>query len=179
MKRLLTLCIAALLTLLAGCASVEPQVYANEKPALDLRRYFNGTIEGHGMFVSRGGKVDRRFVVRIAASWNGEVGTLDEDFAWSDGKTEKRIWTLRPVAGQPGRWTGTAADVIGEATGVVAGNALNWRYRFALKTDEGKTYNIAFDDWMYLIDERVMLNTAKMSFWGFHVGEVIISFRKL
>lgn len=163
--------------LLAGCSSVDPQVYAEEKPPLDLRRYFDGTIEGHGLFVNRSGAVERRFVVRVAASWHGEVGTLDEDFVWSDGKTERRVWTLRP-AGQPGRWTGTAADVVGEASGTVSGNALNWTYTFALKTESGSVYHIDFDDWMYLVDERVLLNRAVMRFWGFKVGEVLISFRK-
>ena len=135
-----------------------------------------GALIGHGMFSDRSGQVQRRFVVTIKATWNGDVGTLDEDFVWSDGKTEKRIWTLRPVPGAPGRWTGTADGVIGEARGTVAGNALHWKYDFRLKTDEGKTYDIAFDDWMFLIDERVMLNRAVMSFWGFRVGEVLISF---
>jgi hypothetical protein len=163
----------------AGCSSVDLQVYAGQAPPLDLRRYFDGAIEGHGMFVNRSGQAERRFVVRINASWQGEVGTLDEDFVWSDGRTEKRVWTLRPVAGQPGRWRGTAADVVGEAKGIVAGNALNWTYTLLLRTDGGSTYHIDFDDWMFLIDERVLLNRAVMRFWGFKVGEVLISFRRL
>ena len=167
-----------LLALAAGCSSVDPQVYAKEQPPLDLRRYFDGTIEGHGAFVNRSGVAERRFVVRIAASWQGEVGTLDEDFVWSDGKREKRVWTLRPVPGQPGHWRGTAPDVVGEARGVVAGNALHWTYVLALQTDGGSTYRIDFDDWMYLVDERVLLNRAVMRFWGFRVGEVLISFRR-
>lgn len=168
------LALAALLT--AGCASVEPQAYASEQPALDLKRYFNGHIVGHGMVLDRSGRVTRRFVVDIKASWNGDVGSLDEDFVWSDGEREKRIWTLRPVTGETGRWTGTAADVVGEARGVVAGNALNWQYTLALKTREGRRFDLVFDDWMFLIDERVMLNRAVMRFWGFRAGEVLISF---
>jgi hypothetical protein len=163
--------------LLAGCAATDPQRYAKEKPALDLRQYFNGTLEGHGMVLDRSGEVTRRFVVVIKASWQGDTGTLDEDFTWSDGAKEKRVWTLKPGAA-PGQWIGTAADVLGQANGVVAGNALNWSYTLAYKTAEGKTYNIGFDDWMFLVDERVMLNRAVMSFWGFRVGEVLISFTR-
>jgi len=175
-KRLLAAAAAVLLAV--SCSSIEPQTYASEKPALDLKRYFDGTLTGHGLFMDRSGQVQRRFVVTISASWAGDVGTLDEDFVWSDGEREKRIWTLRPVAGQPGRWTGTAADVKGEAAGVVAGNSLNWTYTFMLKTKEGKRYDIDFDDWMFLIDDKVMLNRAEMSFWGFRVGEVLISFSR-
>lgn len=174
--------IALLLPLvLAGCAAVDPAVYADQTPALDLRRYFDGTLEGHGLVTDRAGQVQRRFVVTIRASWTGEVGTLDEDFVWSDGEREKRVWTLRPAGTEGGvqRWIGTAADVIGEARGSVAGNALNWRYTFDLKTRDGKRYALDFDDWMYLLDERVMLNRAAMTFYGVRVGEVLISFRRL
>jgi hypothetical protein len=180
LKSVLTRLVAAAgaVLLAASCSSIEPQVYAQEKPALDLKTYFDGNLVGHGLFMDRAGQVQRRFVVTIKATWAGDVGTLDEDFVWSDGEREKRVWTLRPVAGQPGRWTGTAADVKGEAQGVVAGNALNWTYTFLLKTSEGKRYDIDFDDWMFLIDEKVMLNRAVMTFWGFRVGEVLISFNK-
>lgn len=166
------------LVLLAGCSSVDPHVYRKQQPALDLARYFAGTLEGHGMVLDRGGEVQRRFVVLIRATWNGDVGTLDEDFTWSDGKKERRVWTLRRSVPDGSRWIGTAPDVIGEAQGLVAGNALNWSYTLDLPTGSGR-YKVAFDDWMFLIDDRVMLNRAVMSFYGVRVGEVLISFRKL
>jgi len=165
---------------LGGCSTIDPKVYAQEAPALDLRRYFNGTLVGHGMFSDRSGQVQRRFVVTIQASWKGDVGTLDESFVWSDGEKERRIWTLTRLGDERGvtRWLGTADDVIGQAQGTAAGNALNWKYTFDLKTREGGRYRIAFDDWMFLIDERVLLNRAEMSYFGFKVGEVLISFQK-
>jgi hypothetical protein len=43
---------------------------------------------------------------------------------------------------------------------------------------DGRTYEVSFDDWMFLIDREVMLNRAVMSFWGVRVGEVFISFRR-
>ena len=172
------LALLLLVTVLAGCAGVDPASYRAELPALDLARYFAGALEGHGMVLDRGGNVQRRFVVRIQATWSGDVGTLDEDFTWSDGRNERRVWTLRRAAADGSRWVGTAPDVIGEAHGVVAGNALNWHYTLDLATDSGR-YKVAFDDWMFLIDDRVMLNRAVMSFFGVRVGEILISFRKL
>lgn len=163
---------------LSACGSVDVQRYAQQEPRLDLREYFNGQLVGHGLFMDRAGEVQRRFVVTIAASWQGEVGTLDESFVWSDGKRERRVWTLRPVPGAPGQWTGTADGVIGTAHGTVAGNALHWTYDFRLPVGE-TTYDVGFDDWMFLIDREVMINRAVMSFWGVRLGEVLISFRKL
>jgi len=164
--------------MLSACstADVAPvSHYAQEKPVLDLKTYFNGTIDAWGIFQDRSGKVVKRFSVVMHCSWQGDVGTLDEDFTYSDGTKQKRVWTLRKNA--KGEYIGTADDVIGEAIGVTAGNALHWNYVLALPVD-GKIYNVNFDDWMYLMDDKVMLNRAVMSKFGFKLGEVILSFQK-
>jgi hypothetical protein len=175
---LLRLAALFLAALVAGCASIDPAVYSDQKPALDLRRYFDGRLEGHGMVLDRSGQVTRRFVVAIRGDWQGDTGTLTEDFLWSDGERETRVWTLTPVPGQPGRWEGRAENVLGSAQGTIAGNALNWRYAYRLKTGDGSTYDLDFDDWMFRIDDKVLLNRAVLTFWGFRVGEVVIAFRR-
>lgn len=168
--------LAAFLTLgLAGCAGVPVERYRAEQPVLDLARYFNGTIDGWGMFQDRSGQVIKRFTVVIEATWQGNVGTLDEHFTWADGTTSRRVWTI--TADGEGRYRGRADDVIGEASGEAAGNALHWRYVLALPVGE-KVYHVDFDDWMFLIDERVMLNRSAMKKWGFHLGEVTLSFTR-
>ena len=43
---------------------------------------------------------------------------------------------------------------------------------------DGKEYEVQFDDWMFLVDERVMLNRATMSKFGVTLGEVLLSFSK-
>jgi hypothetical protein len=171
-RRLLFIAAAALV---AGCAGPVPADYAAEKPVLDLKQYFNGELVAHGIFTDRSGKVARRFTVQMTGTWNGRQGTLDERFTYSDGKTERRVWRLTDEGN--GRWTGRADDVVGVAEGISAGNALNWRYTLALPVD-GKVYEVQFDDWMYLMDDRVMLNKAVMSKFGFRLGEVTLSFTK-
>jgi hypothetical protein len=161
--------------LLSACAGPAPADYAAERPVLDLKRYFNGEVRAHGLFADRSGKVQRRFTVRMDCSWTGAQGVLDEHFTYSDGKTQRRVWRLTDL-GQ-GRYRGLADDVVGEATGIASGNALNWRYTLRLPVDD-KVYEVDFDDWMFLVDERVMLNKAVMSKWGFRVGEVVLSFTK-
>lgn len=160
---------------LSGCASVEPIAYAQEKPVLDLKTYFNGTIDAWGLFQDRSGKVIKRFTVLMRCTWQGNTGILDEDFTYSDGTRQKRIWRLTETS--PGNYIGKADDVIGEAIGTASGNALNWRYVLALPVD-GTVYNVNFDDWMYLVDENVMLNRAVMSKFGVKLGEVLLSFTK-
>ena len=43
---------------------------------------------------------------------------------------------------------------------------------------DGKVYEVQFDDWMFLVDQRVMLNKAVMSKFGVRLGEVTLSFYK-
>lgn len=159
----------------AGCAGPTPADYAAERPLLDLREYFNGDVTAYGIFTDRSGRVVRRFTVLMKCSWDGDHGVLDEYFAYADGETQRRVWRLKKMP--DGRYTGTADDVIGEASGQAAGNAFNWRYTLALPVD-GKVYHVQFDDWMYLVDERVMLNTAVMSKFGFRLGEVTLAFTR-
>lgn len=174
MKRRIVLAAALALTL-AGCAGPRIDDYAAEKPALDLKQYFNGTLDAYGIFTDRSGKVVKRFTVVMKGSWNGDEGVLDEDFVYSDGSLQKRIWRLKRLP--DGRYTGTADDVVGEARGQARGNAFNWSYTLALPVD-GRVWHVDFDDWMYLMDDRVMLNTAVMSKWGVKLGEVTLSFVK-
>ena len=163
-------------TLIAACSTaLQPERYAAEKPQLDLQRYFNGTLDAHGMFQDRSGAVIKRFSVVMRCSWAGDIGTFDEDFSYSDGTRQKRVWTLRKVA--PGRYLGSAPDVVGQAVGIVSGNALRWTYVLALPVD-GKLVKVDFEDWMFMIDDQVMLNRAAMSKFGFALGQVTLSFNK-
>jgi hypothetical protein len=176
MKRrlLLSAGVAAAATL-SGCAGPQISDYAAEKPVLDLRQYFNGTLDAYGVFTDRSGQVVKRFTVVMRCSWNGEDGVLDEDFVYSDGTTQKRVWRMKHLGN--GRYTGTAGDVVGTAVGEARGNAFRWGYTMALPVD-GKVYEVQFDDWMYLMTERVMLNKATMSKFGIRLGEVTLSFVK-
>jgi hypothetical protein len=171
MKRLL----CAMAIALTACASPTPADYAAEKPVLDLQRYFNGDITAHGIFTDRSGKVVRRFTVLMKCLWTGDEGVLDEAFTYSDGKTERRVWRMKKLP--DGKYTGTAGDVVGTAHGQAAGNAFQWAYTLKLPVD-GSVYEVQFDDWMFLIDERVMLNKAVMSKFGIRLGEVTLSFHK-
>lgn len=172
MKRLLSL--AALL--LTACASHDVQLYANSKPKLDLPAFFAGTTDAWGMFQKRDGAVAKRFHVEITGT-SDEAGvlTLDENFRYDDGSTQRRVWRL--IRQADGRWLGYAGDVKGSATGEVAGNALRWQYSLLLPVD-GTTYAMQFDDWMFLIDDCTMINRASMRKFGFELGEVTLMFRK-
>ncbi len=168
---------AAFSTALLGACSSAPQIqdYAGETPVLELREYFNGTLDAYGIFTDRAGKVVKRFTVVMNCTWNGDAGVLDEAFTYSDGTTQRRIWRLTRHA--DGRYTGQADDVVGSAQGEQSGNAFHWSYTLALPVD-GRVIEVQFDDWMYLMNDKVMLNKAAMRKWGVGLGEVTLSFIK-
>ncbi len=172
MKRWLLLLCCVVLT---SCGSVSVDDYATEKPVLDLTRFFDRPVQAWGIYQDRSGKVLKRFHVDITSRRDGDRLILDERFVYSDGSTQRRVWTLIPD-GQ-NRWRGTADDVAGEATGELAGNALRWRYQLNLPVD-GTTYVVTFDDWMYLMDEDTLINRSSMLKLGVELGQVTLFFRR-
>ena len=153
---------------LTGCASIDVADYRAEKPVLDLAQYFNGTVDGWGMFQDRSGKVVKRFYVRIDARWDGNTGTLDEHFEYADGEKQNRVWTL---VKDGDRYTGTAADVVGTAGGMAQGNALRWNYVLDAKREDGGTIHLDMDDWMWLVDDATLVNRTSFSKFGIRLGE--------
>ncbi len=154
---------------------MKPEDFAGREPKLLLEEYFAGETRAHGLFVDRFGDLRRQFVVDIDGTWDGETLTLKEDFVYDDGETQQRIWTIRKTG--PHGYEGRADDVIGLAEGKVYGNALNWRYRLALNVGDS-TWNVTFDDWMFLQSDDVIINRAEISKFGFKLGDVTIVFTK-
>lgn len=161
--------------LMGGCATQSIEQYTNQQPTLDLQQYFNGTLDAYGVFTDRSGAVVKRFTVLMQCSWTGDSGVLNEDFSYSDGTKQTRIWRLTKTGN--GRFVGRADDVVGEALGESQGNAFHWTYTMRLPVDNS-VYDVQFDDWMYLMTDKVMLNKATMSKFGVRLGEVTLSFTK-
>ena len=155
---------------------MKPEDFDGTTPRFILEEYFEGKVRAWGVFQDRSGRPRRQFVVDIDGTWDGEVLTLVEDFFFSDGETDRRIWSIRKI--DEHRYEGTADDVVGTATGLSYGNALNWQYDFDLLVGDS-TLRVHFDDWMYLQDEDVMINRADVTKFGFTVGEASIFFRRL
>jgi hypothetical protein len=175
MKPISILAGAALVLALSACSSPQPGQYANGQPVLDIQSYFNGRLDAHGMFQDRSGTVVKRFVAVMHCSWSGDTGILDEDFSYSDGTKQRRVWTIRKTGKDS--FSATAGDVVGTADGLAQGNALRWKYVLALPVD-GKIVEVDMEDWMFLIDGKVMLNRTTMSKFGFNLGSVTLSFAK-
>ncbi|ABC21531.1 DUF3833 domain-containing protein [Rhodospirillum rubrum] len=165
--------LALMIPLMSGCSPMEPQDFAQSAQKLSLDEYFLGETRAWGLFEDRFGKIRRQFVVDITGSRQGDALILDERFQYSDGEKSHRVWTITPNG--PAMFKGTAGDVVGEAVGELAGNALRWRYRLDLPVGES-VWTVSFDDWMLLQPGGVMLNRATVTRFGFEIGTVSIAF---
>lgn len=173
MRLLRVLILGIPLIFLAACSAMRATDFADTRPTLDLFDYFNGQTRAWGLFQGRTGEVKRQFTVDIRGEVEGDLLTLTEDFVYADGETQQRIWRIRRLDDH--RFEGRADDVVGVASGEAYGQALNWRYTLRLPY-AGGTVDVAFDDWMLLQPDDVLINRATVSKFGFKVGEVTLFF---
>lgn len=160
---------------LTGCSGIKVSDYADRKPMMIPEDFFNGQLSAHGIIKNRAGKVVRYFNADIKAYWEGTKGTLEEDFIYDNGEKQRRVWTLTRQA--DGSYIGTASDVVGEATGRIAGNSMFLEYVLEVPYGDG-TITLTMDDRMYLVAPQTIVNESVMYKFGFRVGEVILVMRK-
>ena len=144
-------------------------------PDLLLESYFAGPSRGWGLFEDRFGKVRRQFTVDLLGSWDGKVLVLEEDFAYDDGAIDRRVWRI--VKKGPNGYEGHADDIVGVARGVVDRATLHWQYVMNLPI-HGRTWRVAFDDWMYLQPDGVLISRARVRKWNVELGQVTVVFQR-
>ena len=74
-------------------------------------------------------------------------------------------------------YEGTAGDVVGKAIGYSYGPAFKFEYVLLVPV-KGKELKITFDDWIFKQDDRVAINRATMTKFGFKVAELTVVFVK-
>lgn len=158
---------------LAGFAAQRPEDYAGG-PRLDPTRHLAGPLAMEGILYGPTGRVVSRFVAQAEGRWNGPTGTLTEDFTYDSGARQSRAWAL--TLGPDGRITGTAPDIVGQATGRAEGSALVLRYRIKLEPQAGG-HVLSVTDWMYLLDNGTLMNRSEFRKFGVKVAELVATIR--
>ena len=160
-----------------SCSSGNIKQYQDQGPKLDIFEYFEGNLEAFGTLQDRSGNVTRRFTVTMRGKKEGDNKlVLQEFFLFDDGEKQERVWTLNKV--DEHNFTATASDVVGRAIGQQYGHAMNMGYILNIPYKNSKI-NVNIDDWMYLIDEKSLINVSKIKKFGFTVGKLSIGFKKL
>ena len=167
----------ALLFCTTACCGPKIEDYAGKTPELDIRDYMNGDLEAWGVFFAHDGTADPRFYVKMHGDFDEDGGTFREAFTYDDGRRQQREWHFKFIDDH--HFIGTAADVIGVAHGTQYGNTANMKYTLHLTLESGKTHDVSMDDWLYLTDDKHLVNRAAMSKFGYQAGELFIGFNKL
>lgn len=175
MKTILILTLIGVGITLSSCMGNSLDYYKETSPKADIKAYFDGPIKAWGIVQDWRGRVVNRFDVTMVGSWEGDVGTLEEDFVFYSGKTQKRTWSIKKLDDK--RYEGTAGDIIGKATGGVSGNAVQWAYTMDVPVDD-TTYRLKFDDWMWQMNDGVLINRSYMKKFGITVAELTLFMQK-
>jgi hypothetical protein len=70
-----------------------------------------------------------------------------------------------------------AHDVVGNANGVQKGSAVNLNYVLEVPY-KNSTIKLSMDDWMYKIQDNIVINKTSMKKFGIKVGELVLFMKK-
>ena len=174
-KYFLLIIITVLITNCSSNQGMKPEDFKNQKPRLIIEEYLSGNVKAWGILQNRSGKVTRQFSADLNGKWDGKQLILDEKFIWNDGEIQNRKWTIDKI--DEHNYEGTASDVVGTAKGYSYGPTFKFEYVLLVPV-KGREIKITFDDWIFMQDETVAINRAKMTKFGFKVAELTVMFIK-
>ena len=163
------------ITSCSGKQSMKPEDFKDKQPRLIIEDYMSGNVKAWGILQNRSGKVTRQFSADLNGKWDGEQLILDEKFNWTDGEVQTRQWKIKKIDNH--NYEGTAGDVVGVAKGYSYGPAFKFEYVLLVPV-KGREIKITFDDWIFMQDEKVAINRAKMTKFGIKVAELTVMFVK-
>ena len=155
--------------------SMKPEDFKDQKPRLIIEEYLSGNVKAWGILQNRSGKVTRQFSAILNGKWDGKELILDETFNWDDGEIQKRQWKINKI--DEHNYEGSAGDVVGKAKGFSYGPAFKFEYVLLIPV-KGKEMKITFDDWIFMQDEKIAINRAKMPKFGIRVADLTVVFVK-
>ena len=174
-KNFLLIVIFVFITSCSSNQAMKPEDFKDQKPRLIIEEFLSGEVKAWGVLQNRSGKVTRQFSAILNGKWDGKELILDEKFDWSDGEKQTRQWKITKI--DENNYEGTAGDVVGKAKGFSYGPAFKFEYVLLVPV-KGREIKITFDDWIFKQDEKVAINRATMTKFGFKVAELTVMFLK-
>ena len=153
--------------------------YKGGSPEFLPERFFDGHLEGWAVLESLTGTLQKRATISAHGQWDAGSQTvhLTETHRFDDGPEDALRWTIRKTA--PGQYSGAEPRVEGEAKGEQAGFAYNWKYTRETPQADGTSVKLNFDDWFYLIEERVCIVHGSTGKLGLPFATAHVTYRKM
>lgn len=158
----------------AACAT-RPAAPGGVAAPIVIERDLAGRNVARGEFRSITG-ANRSFTAELDGAWDGRTLTLVEDFLFDDGERDRKTWVLLRQSNN--EWRGSREDVVGYARDFQDGSVFRLEYDILLPTEDGGQRKVRFRDVLALQDEGVILNTATVGWFGFHVGSVTLTIER-
>lgn len=152
----------------------NPSNYASTSPVFSLKTHLSGEILSEGLIYGPDGTMTNSFVAKMFGEWDGDTGTLSEEFTYSNGRQQSRKWYL--TLGDDNSFTATADDIVGEARGTISGSTIRMEYQIVLPEEAGG-HTLSVIDWLYLTQNGVIMNRSEMRKFGIKVAELVATMR--
>ena len=168
--------VLTLLFLRARFASFMAQTPADytDGPMFNMREVFNGPIECEGVIYGPTGRVTSRFEADFVASWDGNIGTVVEEFRYDSGNVQHR--QSKFTMGNDGSIKAEAPDLVGAGSGMQHGSAVQLDYKIKL-TEEAGGHVLSVNDWMYMTPNGNVMNRSQFRKFGIKVAELVATMR--
>lgn len=152
----------------------SPEDYADHGPNFDIRAHLNGRLLCEGVIYGPTGRVSSRFVAEFFAEWDGDKGVMRETFRYDSGAVQDREWRLE--VNDKGIIRAEADDLVGVGSGQQAGSSVKLDYNIRLPESAGG-HVLSVVDWMYLLENGVIMNRSQFRKFGFKVAELVATMR--
>lgn len=172
----LMVALVVLMQRVRGFAAQKPSDYAALEPRIDIRQHLSGPISCEGVIYGPLGRITSRFTANMEGRWDGNRGVLSEHFTYDSGTKQDREWRL--TLGNDGVIKAEADDLICAGNGQQEGAAVCLNYTIRLPESAGG-HALQVTDWMYLVDEKTIINRSQFRKFGFKVAELVATMRKL
>jgi hypothetical protein len=145
-------------------------------PKIDIKKFFSGDIEGFAIIQNSAGKIIGTTQVKISGKWDENKGEIRQNFIYDGKIKDSRIW-LVTVNGD-GTFEAIGHDFLAPAKGKQVGNAAQIFYTLNLMY-QGSKKPVRFEDKMYLIDEKSMIEISTFNKPNGISGKTITSLKKI
>lgn len=186
MKKLFNLSLTVIaISLLSSCTYLEslfPKKQVAEldslesAPKIDIKKFFNGDIEGFAITQDSAGKIIGTVQVKMSGKWDENKGEIKQNFIYDGAIKDSRVWLI--TMNSDGTFDAIGHDIAAPAEGKQIRNAARMIYTLNL-LDQGVKQPVKFEDKMYLVDEKSMIEISSYSKANGITGKTITSLKKI
>jgi hypothetical protein len=134
--------------------ALPPIDYLENAQKMDIKKFFDGDIEGFAIKQGENGKIIETQSLKIVASWDDNKGVIKKNNVSNDGSKDNRTWLV--TLNSDGTIDAVGHDVVSPAKGKQVGNAAQIAYSLMVGDKSGRE-EVVFEERMYLVSDNEMM----------------------